>query len=196
MKLIGLTGGIATGKSTVSKMLTDLGQKVVDADLLAREVVEPHSFGLEGLIGVFGRKILSSDGALNRAALADLIFSDQEAKKVVENITHPLIHWRAQQEFSALRKQGLPVAFYDAALIFERNLTPIFDEILVVRTDMETQVQRLVKRDNLTRERALKRLEAQWPIEKKAALAHRIIDNSGDVQNTRKQVEELVAGFK
>jgi dephospho-CoA kinase len=191
MKLIGLTGGIATGKSTVSDIIRGQGLAVIDADVLAREVVAPGSFGLKALVEVFGPGVLSG-AELNRAALREKIFADPTCRLVVERVTHPLIHWRAQQEFKAHRKAGDKVIFYDAALIFEKNLLPIFDAVIVVNAPEESQVSRLVSRDKISKEGARQIIESQWSMEKKVAGATFVIDNGGTQAETKRQVLDLL----
>jgi len=191
MKIIGLTGGMATGKSTVTKMLQDESMKVVDADLLAREVVLPGSFGLRSLREIFGPGIIQGE-ELNRTLLRQKIFEDPGARKVVENILHPLIQWRARSEFKALSKLGCQVVFYDAALIFEKNMMNKFDAVVVVHTNPEVQLSRLMERDKLSRERAERILSSQWPIAEKKAASHFSIDNNGTWEETARQVKELV----
>jgi dephospho-CoA kinase len=190
-KLIGLTGGIATGKSLVSQTLRAKGAPVLDADLFAREVVEPGTFGLRAIVQVFGPSILDGDG-LNRKALGTRIFEDERARLVLERIIHPLIQWRAQREIEELRKSGEGLVFYDAALIFEKNMKAMFDSVVVVNAPLELQLKRLVNRDKISEVEARKRLAAQWPLEKKVSEADFVIDNSGSTEATQKQVGELL----
>lgn len=195
MKLIGLTGGIATGKSTVSKMIRDLGLTVIDADILAREVVEPASFGLKALVQIFGKDILKNIGGvseLDRRLLAKRLFDDADCRRVVENITHPLIQWRAAQEFRRHFSLGENIIFYDAALIFEKNLKDKFTSILVVHTTPEIQVERLKGREKLETTFAKQRIDAQLPIAEKISAADHLIDNGGTVSQTLEQVKELI----
>jgi dephospho-CoA kinase len=192
MKLIGLTGGIATGKSTVSKSLRDLGVPVIDADVLAREVLGENSFGLRSVIENFGQAVLKKDGSLDRAKLGAIIFSDQSLRERLERITHPLIQWRSTQEQEYYRIHGAPLIFYDAALIFEKKLTPQFDLVVVVKTSLETQNKRLGFRDKLTAAEINQRISSQIPIDEKAKLANYVIDNEGSIELTRHQVSVLV----
>jgi len=195
MKLIGLTGGIATGKSTVSKMLRDLGLTVIDADVLAREVVEPGSFGLRALVQVFGFEILKNSGGvseLDRGLLSRKLFDDVNCRRVVENITHPLIQWRASQEFRKHFNLGENIIFYDAALIFEKNLRDKFNSILVVHTTPEIQIQRLKEREKIDHTHAKKRISSQIPISEKISGANHLIDNNGNLSQTKEQVIELI----
>jgi dephospho-CoA kinase len=195
MKVIGLTGGIATGKSTVSKIIQDEGLVVVDADILAREVVSEGSFGLRALVQIFGDEIVNRKGekvALDRNLLAQKLFSDPECRRVIENITHPLIQWRAKQEIERLGRQGEKIVFYDAALIFEKDLAKNFDRVVVVNANPEEQKKRLMNRDGLDFLVAEKKIETQMPMSKKVAAADFVIDNSGSVQQTKEQVRRLL----
>src|SRR5439155_8499933 len=130
--------------------------------------------------------------ALNRKLLREKIFSDQQKRRVLERITHPLIQWRAQREFEVFNKMGRELIFYDAALIFEKNMMGLFDQFLVVHIDKETQVERLMARDKIERAQAEKIIEAQLPLEKKISAANFLIDNTGTLQETRQKVIEVV----
>jgi dephospho-CoA kinase len=191
MKLIGLTGGIATGKSTVSSMIRALGLRVIDADILAREVVVEGSFGLKALVQFFGNKILSAQ-ELNRKALAQTLFGDPDARRVIENIIHPLIQWRAKREIELLRQSGERICFYDAALIFEKQLSKNFEAVIVVHTDPQTQIRRLSERDKIGIADATERLKSQMPIEAKCKEADYLIDNSRSLKETESQVKTVV----
>jgi dephospho-CoA kinase len=192
MKWIGITGGIATGKSTVSKMIQDLGAVVIDADQLSREVVQPGSFGLQAISSNFGPDVITSMGELDRKKLAEIIFKDEIKRARLENLLHPLIQWRSQQERDILERRGLPFAFYDATLIFEKGLQYKFNGVIVVTADPEVQKKRLIERNKITAEEAEKRIAAQWPMTKKVQLANFVIDNSGSVAQTKAQVEKIL----
>jgi dephospho-CoA kinase len=194
-KLIGLTGGIATGKSLVSQALRSKGVPVLDADEFAREVVAPGTFGLRAIVQIFGKEVLDGE-SLNRQALGNKIFQDERARSVLERITHPLIQWRARREFEAFANQGEPIVFYDAALIFEKNLTSLFDAVAVVSAPPEVQLKRLMHRDKISETEAKRRIDCQWPLEKKVAAAQFVIDNSGSSEATHKQVSELLNQLK
>ncbi len=188
MKWIGITGGIASGKSTVTKMIQDLGFSVIDADVLAREVVLPGTFGLKALVQQFGLEILSANQELNRSRLGQIIFQNQQKRVLLERILHPLIQWRALEERLLLERSGLAVAFYDAALIYEKELAHKFDGVILVDAAPDVQKKRLIARNNISTEDAVSRIAAQIPLEKKKQLANFVIDNSGDYQATEKQV--------
>lgn len=192
MKIIGLTGGIAMGKSLVSKIILDQGHVVIDADQLAREVVFPHSFGLRAIGRVFGSGVIDDQGHLNRGALRDQIFKDSGKRLVLERITHPLIQWRAQREFERMRMSGVPLVFYDAALIYEKDLVRQFDQVVVVKTSTEVQLERLCERDKISADEGNSRISSQMPIDQKTQQADFVIDNSGDKATTQTQVLTLL----
>jgi len=185
MRIIGLTGGIASGKTSVADFLERLGAAVVDADLLAREIVEPGEPALELIVAAFGRQMLNRDGTLNRAALAEIVFSDPAARHTLEAITHPAIRARADQKLARLREAGTATAFYVAPLLIEAGNAARVDEIWVVYLDRESQLVRLMARDSLGREAALQRIASQMPMEEKKKLGRVVIDNRG----TREELE-------
>ncbi|MBK9294605.1 MAG: dephospho-CoA kinase [Oligoflexia bacterium] len=192
MKWIGITGGIATGKSTVSKMLQDLGEVVIDADLLAKEVVQPESFGLNAVVTYFGPEVLKKSGELDRKKMAEIVFKDPTQRTLLENILHPLIQWRSLQEREVLQHSGKVKAFYDAALIYEKNLQSRFDAIIVVVANQDVQKKRLMERNKLTPVQAQKIIESQWPLLKKAEQAKYVIDNNGTINETKKQLVSIL----
>lgn len=196
MKWIGITGGIATGKSAVTKIIQDLGLVVIDADVLAREVVEKGSFGFRALVQIFGDQIVSSDGVLQREELGKIIFQDGKARLILEKILHPLIQWRALQEKMVLEAQGHKIAFYDAALIFEKDLSSKFDSVIVVKTDFDIQKKRLMERSKISEAEAEKRIAAQLSLEEKIKKAHYVIDNNDDLKKTRIQIKDLLEKFQ
>ena len=191
MRIIGLTGGIASGKTSVALMLEQLGAAVVDADLLAREVVQPGEQALDQIVAAFGTGVLNGDGSLNRAALAEIVFSDPAARRVLESITHPAIRARADQKLAALREQGVPAVFYVAPLLIEAGNSARVDEIWVVYLDRESQLARLMARDSLDRDAALRRIASQMPMEEKRKLGRVVIDNSGTREELEAQVRRL-----
>ncbi|MBX6378951.1 MAG: dephospho-CoA kinase [Clostridia bacterium] len=189
MVIIGLTGGIATGKSTVAAMLEELGAVVVDADQVAREVVEPGEI-LDRIAAAFGRDVLTPDGRLDRAALGRKVFGDDEALKRLNAITHPEIRRRITRRVEELRREGrAPAVVLDIPLLFEGGVAYAVDEIWVVAVDRETQLRRLMERNGLSRPEAEARVASQMPIEEKVRRADVVIDNSGDLAVTRAQVE-------
>jgi dephospho-CoA kinase len=192
VKFIGLTGGIASGKSTVSEMIRALGVHVIDADILAREVVIPKTFGWWSVVDHFGQGILNADGEINRPRLAEIIFANKDRRQLLEKITHPLIQWRSQQEKKAYKQQNFSLVFYDAALIFEKKLEHLFDEVVVVNASEQVQAERLALRDKISAQEVELRLKSQIPIAEKVKKSHYVINNEGSVENTKDQVKKLI----
>lgn len=196
MYVIGLTGGIATGKSTVSALLAELGLPVVDADKLAREVVEPGQPALAEIRRAFGPGVIAPDGTLDRAALARLVFRDEGARRRLEGIIHPRVRERMRQILAGLASQGESLAVVDVPLLFEAGFDTDVDEVWVVSASEEEQLHRLMVRDGLSEEEARLRIEAQMPLVEKRARADRVIDNNGSPAATRRQVESLVRALR
>jgi dephospho-CoA kinase len=191
MRVIGLTGGIASGKSTVSRMFRELGARVVDADMVAREVVAPGQPALAELAKTFGPEVILPDGTLDRKRLGALVFADPEKRRAVNAITHPRIAARVQEKLGELRQAGVDVAIYEAALIVENKLHLGLDGLIVVAIDEETQIDRILKRDELSREEALARIRSQAPLGDKLAVADWVIDTRGVLLDTRRKVEKV-----
>ena len=191
MRLIGLTGGIASGKSSVAHLFERLGAAVIDADRLAREVVEPGEEALARIVATFGDQILNGDGSLNRAALGEIVFADPAARRTLEAITHPAIRRRADEKLARLREAGTETAFYVAPLIFEADIAARFQEIWVVYVSREVQIERLMARDGLGRQAALARMAAQMPMEEKKRLGSVVIDNNGSREALEAEVQRL-----
>lgn len=188
MKIIGLTGGIATGKTTVARMLAELGAEIIDADQLSRDVVFTGSPTLEEIRKLFGKKSLMPDGSLNRKELRDIIFSAPEKRKQLEAIIHPAIKCLALKRIASARQMGVKVAVYMAPLLIEAGATDRVDEIWVVTLRPELQIERLMTRDHCDRETAKRIIETQMPIEEKKRFAQVLIDNSSDLDTTHNQV--------
>jgi dephospho-CoA kinase len=190
--VLGLTGGIACGKSTVAGIFRELGAAVVSADLLAREIVRPGSVALAEIAAYFGDWVLDETGNLDRRGMADLIFADARARADLNRITHPAIARLAAREFRKHQKAGARLIVYDAPLLFEAKAEKQVDKVVVVTVHRAQQVARLMSRDGIGRQQALARLDAQMPQNEKAARADYLIDNSGSVEETRRQVRELL----
>jgi dephospho-CoA kinase len=190
MRIFGLTGGIATGKSTVSAMFRALGAEVIDADELAREVVEPGTAALSEIDRRFPGMI-APDGRLDRAKLAGRIFAAPDDRTALNAIVHPRIQQAFIEKAAALARQGVSQIIYDAALLIENRLHEKMDGVILVSAPRETQIARLRERNGLTREQAEARLSSQMPLEEKARFARWIIDNSGDLAATRAKVKEI-----
>jgi dephospho-CoA kinase len=191
LRIIGLTGGIATGKSTVARILERLGGVIIDADQLAREVVAPGEPAYFAIVSEFGEGILNSDRTLDRRALGKIVFADTAARRRLELIIHPAIACLADEKLAVLRERGAPVVIYMAPLLIEAGVTSRVDEIWVVYADRETQVARLMKRDGIGRAEALQRLAAQMPMARKRKYGKVVIDNSGTREETERQVRDV-----
>ena len=192
MLVVGLTGGIASGKSVVSRYLHELGAHIIDADQIAREIVYPHSPALQEIIRHFGKDLVNEDGSLKRKELGRMIFRDPEKRNILNRIMHPRIDAQITLELEQCRSQkDLPLIVIDAALLLETGLARLVDEIWLVDVPEELQIKRLRERDGLTEEEARRRLQAQMPLAEKRKYADRIIDNSGQIEETRKQIEKL-----
>jgi dephospho-CoA kinase len=190
LRLYGLTGGIASGKSTVSRMLRELGAHVLDADAIAREVVEPGTPGLAEVAARFPG-VLGPDGRLDRARLGARVFADPAERAALNALLHPRIGAAFLQKTQALAEQGVERVLYDAPLLIENGLHAGMDGVLLVWVPRELQKQRLMARDGLDAQAAEARLAAQLPLEEKRRHATWIVDNTGDLISTRAQVEEV-----
>ncbi len=190
MRVIGLTGGIASGKSTVSAILAELGAHLVDADVVAREVVEPGEPALEEL----GRRfpgMVGADGRLDRAKLAERVFGNEAERKALNAITHPRIQQRVLEKTQAFAEQGAELVIYDAPLLIENRVHEHLDGVILVAAPRELQIQRLAARNGMTREHAQARIDSQLSLEEKRKHATWVVENSGSLENTRRQVEEI-----
>ncbi|HEY8462375.1 MAG TPA: dephospho-CoA kinase [Blastocatellia bacterium] len=190
MLKIGLTGGIATGKSYVLSVLSELGCEVIDADAIAHRAIEPGRPAYFDIINHFGRDILNEDGSINRAALAAIVFTNKSAREKLNEIVHPRVY-EAQAEWfeDVARRNPDAIAVVDAALMIETGSYRRFDKIIVVYCDPELQLRRLMERNGLTREQAQARISAQMPSDEKLKYADYAIDTSNGFEDTRRQVE-------
>ncbi|WP_315185416.1 dephospho-CoA kinase [Corynebacterium durum] len=193
MLLIGLTGGIGSGKSTVAAMLRDQGIRVVDADQIAREVVEPGQPALAELVEVFGQDILNDDGTLNRQELANRAFATEEATNALNTITHPRIEQETQRQFDLAAAEKENFLVYDMPLLVERGLHEEMDMVIVVHTDIEERVRRLVEHRGLDEDDVRRRMSHQVDDVTRLASADVLIDNNGSVDHLRKQVDDFLA---
>ena len=190
MKLYGLTGGIASGKSTVSRMLRELGAHVLDADVIAREVVEPGTPGLQAVAERFPG-VLGPDGRLDRAKLGARVFGDPQERAALNALLHPLIGQQFMLRTQALAEQGVERVLYDAPLLIENRLHLGMDGVVLVWVPREVQKARLMARDGLDEAAADARLAAQLPLDEKRQHATWVVDNSGELGTTRARVEEV-----
>jgi dephospho-CoA kinase len=189
---IGLTGGIACGKSTVASMLVNLGAILIDADQLAREVVMPGRPALQQIADRFGPEVILPDGTLHRKALGAIIFNEPAARKDLDAITHPQIRlamWDQMHQAEEAYPDKLVVV--DVPLLYESKLQAYYQKVMVVYVPERVQLQRLIERDGLSLEAAGQRLQAQMPIEQKKLLADIVIDNSGSLADTEKQIQKF-----
>jgi dephospho-CoA kinase len=197
MKLIGLTGGVGSGKSTVADMMRELGAQVVDADEATHAVYEPGSPGFDAVVREFGDEYVDG-GRIDRSRLGELVFHDDDARRRLNSIVHPLVRdWMAQRTAEAAER-GVEVVVQDVPLLFENGLERLFSTVVLVYVPEEVQVERLVSSRGFAPERARAMIAAQMPIESKRGLAHHVINNSGAREETLSQVKavwkQLTAG--
>lgn len=198
MLRVGLTGGIGSGKSEVSRRLADLGAVIVDADRAAREVVQPGTPGLEQIAEAFGAGVLRPDGALDRAKLAEIVFADEAARERLNGIVHPLVHeWMREAEAAAVSSAGDDaVVVHDVPLLAEGDRSGEFDLVIVVDAPPETQVERLAETRGMTAEQARARMAAQASREQRLAVADIVIDNSGTLADLDRRIADVWADLR
>ncbi len=195
-KIIGLTGGIASGKSTVSNWLLSQGYPVVDADIAARKVVEPGMPALEKIRKAFGDDVLLPDGTLDRKRLGSIIFANEEKRQTLNAIVHPAVREWMRQETERAFGEGASIVIMDIPLLFESKLTHMVEETILVYVTKETQLKRLMERDGYMEADALARIHAQMPIDEKKELADYIVDNNGPISETIEQMKQIMDTFK
>lgn len=188
----GLTGGIASGKSAVASRFRERGLVVIDADQVARDVVAKGSEGLAEIVRTFGEGVLAEDGGLDRKRLAAVVFSDPASRRKLEAITHPRISLESMRRAEEARASGHPIVCYEAALLIEGGLADAFRPLVVVTTSPELQLARAMARDGASEEEVRARLEAQLPMERKAAVADYVIANEGDLEALRARADEVL----
>ena len=193
MLVLGLTGGIACGKSTISVTLRELGAVILDGDVLSRELTAPGGAALPALRAAFGEKVFHPDGSLNRRALGTIVFADDQAREVLDGIMQPMLQEMIRQGIAEARNSGAAVCVLDMPLLYEKGLEGLCDRVWCALIPRETQLARLMERDGFTHEEALARLHSQLPAEEKAARADVIIDTSGTIQYTKGCVIALYA---
>jgi len=196
MMLIGLTGGIGAGKSTIAKRFAELGAYVVDADVMARLAVDPGTPALVAIEARFGKSVIDENGSLNRPALGAIVFSDERARTDLESIIHPAVHELTTAEFSRI-KQGNPdaVIVYDVPLLVEAKNRYEFDRVIVAHAPAETRIQRLISLRVMSEEEARKRVAVQASDEERLKVADDVIDTDGTIEHTVDQVDSIWASL-
>lgn len=189
--VVGLTGGIGSGKSTVARIFRERGVPVVDADQVARDVVEPGTDGLEAVVDAFGDAVLDPHGRLDRKALGERVFGDEAARKELEGILHPRIAAASMERFAQLAREGHLYAIYEAALLVENGSHRMVQALVVVSASERTQIERVMARDGLDEAAAKQRIAAQLPLSEKIAVADYVIDNDGSLDATRAHTLEV-----
>ena len=190
--IIGLTGGIASGKSTVAAMLKNRGITVIDADVEARLAVEPGEEAYDRIVTHFGEEVLYENGSINRARLGEIIFHNEEERMILNEIVHPAVRKRMVEKQEAAQSKGESIIVMDIPLLFEGGLRSTVDRTLLVYADEEVQLQRLMKRNNYTEEEAMARIQSQMPLIEKKKLADAVIDNNGSIQQTEAQLNSIL----
>ncbi|HUT55183.1 MAG TPA: dephospho-CoA kinase [bacterium] len=191
MKIVGLTGGIGSGKSTVARMFVDRGARLIDADQLARDVVLPQKPAWNDIVREFGEAVLLPDRAINREALAAIVFADQDKRKRLNDITHPRIGQEMLRLAKQFTEQGAPLAVIDAALLLESPATKWIKPVIVVVADEAVKLERVCARDRCDQDEVLQRIRAQWPDSERVKYADYVIDNSGTLEDLKEQVEKV-----
>ncbi|MEY4642093.1 MAG: hypothetical protein RLZZ227_2087 [Pseudomonadota bacterium] len=191
--VVGLTGGIGSGKSTLSRLLIGLGIEVIDADDVSREVVTPGSPALNALVERFGNKILNADGTLKRERLRGLIFTDAEAKRWVEQLLHPLIRARILERIEGSSSRWLLLS---APLLLENNAYDVVDRILVIDVPESVQLERAMRRDNASKEEVTRIMQSQLPRNKRLAVADDVVENSGDPLQLQEKLLPLIKRYE
>ncbi|MCY8235090.1 dephospho-CoA kinase [Priestia endophytica] len=188
---VGLTGGIASGKSTVSAILREHNIPVIDADIIAREVVEPGKEAYNQIVKRFGRDILEKDGTLNRSALGEIVFNDEQKRQQLNAIVHPAVRKEmlSKRDHYLQHKRNV---ILDIPLLFESNLTHLVDKVLLVYVDEEVQLKRLIERNGFSEREALARIKAQDSLKDKVAKSDEVINNNGSKEETRKKVTHII----
>ncbi|PLR81495.1 dephospho-CoA kinase [Bacillus canaveralius] len=194
----GLTGGIASGKSTVANMLKEMGLTVIDADAEARAAVKRGERAHQEIVDYFGADILAADLEINRSKLGEIIFNDEEKRLVLNRIVHPAVRERMALKRETALENGEQLIVMDIPLLLESKLTSIVDKVLLVYTDPDVQLARLMNRNSFSEQEALARINAQMPLKEKVKLADAVINNNGTIEETRKQLMQILKswGFK
>lgn len=193
LTVVGLTGGIASGKSTVSSLLKDKGAAIIDADEIAKEIMSKGKPVWVSVINHFGEQILNDDKSdIDRKKLADIVFSDRVQLEALNSLTHPEILKEIKKQLENYKKAGRKVIVIDAALLLESGLDALVDEVWLVAVDEKTQIKRLIMREkDMAHAQALNRIKSQMPLKEKLKYANRVIDNNAGIEETREQIDEI-----
>ncbi|MDQ0231005.1 dephospho-CoA kinase [Metabacillus malikii] len=191
--VLGLTGGIASGKSTVSKMIRELGIRVIDADVIAREVVEIGKPAYQQIVETFGLDILLDNGEINRGKLGEIIFSSEQKRLQLNEIVHPAIRLEMLKQIEDEKRKHSNAVVLDIPLLFESKLTYLVDKTILVYVDEETQLKRLMQRNGFSEEEAVLRIQSQMPLTEKRLLADELINNNGTIEETKKQLHDILS---
>ncbi|WP_074018178.1 dephospho-CoA kinase [Massilibacterium senegalense] len=194
-KVVGITGGIASGKSTVVTMLKEMKFPIIDADLIAREVVRVGEEAYEKIVEHFGSDILLEDHTINRAKLGEIVFNNEKERLALNAIVHPAVRKRMNEKKEKWIAAGESVIFLDIPLLFESKLTNMVEKVLLIYVDEETQVERLMERNDFTQEQARSRIASQMQLKEKKTLSDAVIDNNGSVENTKTQLLEILRNW-
>ncbi|XRG77391.1 dephospho-CoA kinase [Rossellomorea sp. GAMAL-10_SWC] len=191
-KIFGLTGSIASGKSTVSNFLKELNVPIVDADVIAKKVVEIGQPAYKKIVEAFGSEVLLNSGEINRPILGSIIFNNKEKRLQLNEIVHPEVRREMKEQADRYIKEGEPLVILDIPLLYEGNSIELVEKVIVVTVSEENQLKRLMNRNGLSKEDALLRIASQLPVKEKAARADYVIDNNGDFEDTKRQVKDLL----
>jgi dephospho-CoA kinase len=194
---VGLTGGIATGKSLVSNHFKELGAYIIDYDAVSHEIIAPKRNAWKRIVDLFGEEILNEDLTINRRRFGEIVFNDPEKRKRLEGITHPEIFIETRKRIKSIKNSNPEaVIIQDVPLLFETNLYKTVDRVIVVYSSEETQIKRLIERDGLNEDDAKRRISSQMPLDEKARYADFVISNEGSIEETKKEVEEVFRTLK
>lgn len=196
MKIIGLTGGIACGKTTVADMLKELGASIIDADAISHELTAPGGEALPGIREAFGRLVFFPDGTLNREVLGALVFSNEAERETLNKVTHPLILNRLKEDIETCRKMGALIVVLDVPLLFEVGAEKLVDITVCTTSPEEVQIERMRTRSGLGREQAIKRIQSQMPLSEKEARADVVLDTNKPIDELQQEVLKLYNAWK
>lgn len=194
--VLGLTGGIASGKSTVAAMLRDLGIVVIDADIIAREVVEVGEDAYFKIIGAFGRSILHDDRTINRQKLGEVIFNNEQKRKVLNSIVHPAVRDKMNRLKMKNIEKGEKIIVLDIPLLFESKQTHLVEKVILVNVDRDIQLKRLMERNGLSIDEAEARINSQMPLTEKITFADAVINNNGTIEETKEQLLDVLKNWQ